>query len=405
MMNVTGLAQHLLSLDPAKQPALLSLYHFLKNLCEAGDPVTRELLNSFYARALSFTHWQENKARLFEDTQTAIMSFAAADPAEAETVLPGLAQAWKATEIQVVRLESQASLVAMLNRKFETELSPPEQFRVFPECADRAVVIVLGTDKRLRVTLFHPIAKILEGNLTPLCTDYTLHYGPDLLLDPGKLQQIEIGAHTAARFRFTSDGCKGILLRGYTFQRYAAMDGGSLHRYPVLFYPLKRIEQFFINRKSDPMYVELTGILEKAAELLSQGHPEGIKFGSQALERGKLALEHIFPDDKLVRLLINNLEKTLALEAARRERAQSSFEVAESRSAHPQEMDWAPGASAGSWATDARTGMAAPLGSDVTEPGKESVPSWEKTKPLNNSSVSTNISPSAGSRAGVKPMN
>ncbi len=374
-MNVTGLAQHILSLDPEKHPARLSFYHFLKNLCEAGDPVTHELLNSFYSRALGFTHWQDDKARLFEETRSALMSFADAHPAEAEAVMPDLLRAWAPTDIQVVRLESQASLVALLNRTLEAELAPPDRFRVFPEGTDRAVAIVLDQHKNLRATLYHPLAKILEGGLGPLCTDYTLHYGPDLLLEPGRLQQIDVGAHTAARFRFTSDGCRGVLLRGYTFQRYAAMTGGSLHRYPVLFYPLKRIEQFFINRKSDPMYIELTGILEKAAELLGQGHPEGVKFGSQALERGKLALEHIFPGDKLVRLLINNLEKTLALEAARRERAPSSFEEAESG----PRADWAPGASAGAWATDARTGLAAPLGSDANEsPGKASVPSWER---------------------------
>lgn len=389
MMDVTGLAQHLLSLDPAKHPVRLSLYNYLKNCCEAGDPLTRELLESFYARALVFPHWQENKSQLFDETQSSVTTYltsiAASYPAEAEVASSEFAKTWKSADIQIVRIESQASLIRMLTKRFETELLPTEQFRVFPEGHDRAVAILLGQDKRLRVTLFHSSAKILDGALSPLCTDYTLSYGSDLLLEPGQLQLIDLGSHTSARFRFTNDGCKGVLLRGYTFQRYAAMDGGSLHRYPILFYPLKRIEQFFIHRKSDPMYIELTGILEKAAELLSQEHPEGIRFGSQALERGKLALEHIFPDDKLVRLLINNLEKTLALEAARREREQrvletAEFNQAESRPYVPSPEDWAPGASAGSWAKSPRSGMAAPLGSDVSA-GQASVPSWEKNRP------------------------
>ncbi len=389
MLNVTGLAQHLLNLEPAKNPARLSFYHFLKNLCEAGDPVISTTLNTFYARALTFSHWQEHKAALFEEVSAALASYVAAHPESAESTLPELAHSWKPDDLQIVALESQKNLIAMLERAFESELPPTEQFRIFPEGADKAVAVVLGQDRRLRVTLFHPIVRIHEGRLSPLCTDYTLTYGPDLLLEPGHLQQIDVGGHTAARFRFTNDGCKGILLRGYTFQRYAAMDGGSLHRYPILFYPLKRIEQFFINRKSDPMYIELTGILEKASELLSQGHPEGIKFGSQALERGKLALENIFPDDKLVRLLINNLEKTLALEAARRERAPKSSEVeslnmAVSRPVPPAAQEWAPGASVGAWATNPRTGMAAPLGSDVNA-GQASVPSWEKINPQNSS--------------------
>ncbi|MCM2281919.1 MAG: hypothetical protein NDI61_08755 [Bdellovibrionaceae bacterium] len=412
MMDVTGFAQHLLSQEPAKNAARLSLYHYLKNMCEAGDAVTPSLLNAFYARALTFTHWQNNKASLFAEVQATITSYADAHPEIAAQVLPELAKAWTAQDIQVVTLESQASLVAMLVRTLETELGPTEQFRVFPEGRETAVTIVMGQDKRLRVSHVHPLAKIHDGKLSPLCRDYTLTYGPDLLLEPGQLQQLDIGDHTAARFRFTNDGCKGSLLRGYTFQRYAVMDGGSLHRYPSLFYPLKRLEQFFIHRKSDPMYIELTGILEKASELLTQGHPEGIKFGSQALERGKLAFENIFPDDKLVRLLINNLEKTLALEAARRERSQrplenENFNLAESHSTSPSAKEWASGASAGSWATAPGSGMAAPLGSDVNA-GQASVPSWEKVRPKNSnpsSSDSTSISRTAGSRADAKPIN
>jgi hypothetical protein len=162
------------------------------------------------------------------------------------------------------------------------------------------------------------VLAIREGELTPLHMDFTLFYTPELILHSNMIQNIELGPHTAARFRTLPDGIHGHIVRGYTFQRFATMDGGGLHKYPVLFYPLKRLEQFFVNRKTDPMYIELTNLLEKALDLMSQNHPEGLKFAEAALERGRLALEHIFPDDKLVRLLINNLEKTLALESARR---------------------------------------------------------------------------------------
>jgi hypothetical protein len=155
-----------------------------------------------------------------------------------------------------------------------------------------------------------------DGEIFPLCTDFGLVYTADLQLDQRHAYQLEVGPHAAARFRMGPDGCRGIVVRGYTFQKYGVMEGGSLHRYPILFYPLKRLEQFFINRKTDPMYLELASLLEKSLELLSQGHPEAAKFGAKALERGKLALEHIFPDDKMTRLLIENLEKTLALRSA-----------------------------------------------------------------------------------------
>lgn len=354
MMNVTGLAQHILTLEPAKNAARLCFYHFLKNLCEANEPVTRNLLNKFYARALLFAHWQENKNELFSEVQACLKRYLTAFPGDDEHTIAELTQAWRSQDLQVVPLETQNNLLAIVYRSLEREIGPQEQFRVLPDGDDRAVAVVLTADKTIRVTVYPPYAKIFDGEISPLCSDFTLNYGSDLLLSGGSLQQLDVGNHTAVRFRFTPEGCKGVFIRGYTFQKYAAMEGGSLHRHPILFYPLKRIEQYFINRKTDPMYVELTGILEKAAELLNQGHPEGVKFGTQALERGKLALEQIFPDDKLVRLLINNLEKTLALEAARQEvrptpQLAPLVGVGTDDENQAPAMDWATATSMGNW--------------------------------------------------------
>ncbi len=220
-------------------------------------------------------------------------------------------------QIQVVPVESLRTLEVVISRYLEKTASPFDQVRAVPEGDDRIVAITLQGDRSLRVTVYPKVVAIREGELVPLCQDFTMFYSPDLQLHSGVVHQLDVGNHTAARFASGPEGIKGTIIRGYTFQKYSAMDGGNLNRYPVLFYPLKRLEQFFVNRKTDPMYIELTGLLEKALEFINGEHPESHKFAEAALERGRLALEHIFPDDKLVRLLIINLEKTLALESSR----------------------------------------------------------------------------------------
>ncbi len=323
MVNVTSLAQHILQLEPDKDAARLCLYHYLKNLCEPSETVTAELMNRFYHRALTFPHWQENKIHLFGETTSILQHYLSKNPNEALD----LGQILITEQIQVVKVDHLYNLEAMVSRFMETQISPLDQLRVVPEGDDKIVAIWLKSDRTVRVQVFPKIAAFINGQIWPLCMDYSLSYTPDLVLNPNVSQQIEVGPHTVARFRMTQEGCRGTIVRGYTFQKYSAMDGGSLHRYPILFYPLKRLEQFFINRKTDPMYIELTGLLEKSLELLTQRHPEALKFGTAALERGRLALEHIFPDDKLVRLLISNLEKTLALEAAQAGHATSQAAI------------------------------------------------------------------------------
>jgi hypothetical protein len=312
MSHVTTLAQHILTLEPDKDAARLCFYHYLKNLCEAVEPVTSELVNRFFARALTFQHWQQNKLVLFNEVNGILQHFQ-----ETTHQLLPLEEVYRPEDLQVVPVESARTLELVVNKYLERHSSPYDQYRALTE-GDRMVSIVLQGDRSLRVNVFPRVLAIREGELVPLTQDFQLHYNSDLQLQALTTQQLEIGPHTSARFRLTPAGIEGVIVRGYTFQKYSTMEGGLLHRYPILFYPLKRLEQFFVNRKSDPMYIELTGLLEKALELMNQEHPEGSKFAEAALERGRLALEHIFPDDKLVRLLINNLEKTLALESARR---------------------------------------------------------------------------------------
>ena len=330
MSHVTALAQHILTLEPDKDAARLCFYHYLKNLCEALEPVNSDLLNRFYSRALTFQYWQENKAHLFHEVSGIVQHF----QETTGEILP-ISESYVADDLQVVPVESLRTLELVVNKFLERTSSPYDQFRAFQE-GDKVVSIVLQGDRSLRVNVFPKTLAIREGELIPLCQDFTLFYTSDLQVHPMMTQQLEIGPHTAARFRLGPEGITGVVTRGYTFQKYSTMDGGGLHRYPVLFYPLKRLEQFFVNRKSDPMYIELTGLLEKALELMNHEHPEGGKFAEAALERGRLALEHIFPDDKLVRLLINNLEKTLALESARRGELLSNQSPPPARAPEPE---------------------------------------------------------------------
>lgn len=330
MTHVTALAQHILTLEPEKDAARLCLYNFLKNLCEPTEPINAELLNRFYWRALSFNHWQANKAGLFGEVTAILQHYS-----DTHRVALPLVGVLTPEELQVVPAERLRTMELVINRHLEKSSSPFDQWRAFPEGEDRIIAITLQGDRSLRVTVYPKVLAIREGELIPLCQDLTLLYTPDLQLHPMMTHQLDVGPHAAARFRVAPDGVHGTVVRGYTFQKYAAMDGGPLHRYPVLFYPLKRLEQFFVNRKSDPMYIELTSLLEKAIELVTGENPESIKFATAALERGRLALEHIFPDDKLVRLLINNLEKSLVLETGRLNPGLQANSVASSEIAAP----------------------------------------------------------------------
>lgn len=309
MAHVAALSQHIFSLEPDKDAARLAFYQYLKNLCDATEQVNAELINRFYLRALGFAHWQANKSQLFTETEMLLQHFQ--DSKGTALQLQGVL---RDSDLQVIAVENLRNLELVVQKQLEANLTPYDKTRVLREGDSRVVAITLQGDRSLKITTYPRALILREGELQPLHTEFSLFYTGEISMHPMMIQQIEVGPHASARFHTGVEGLRGNFVRGYTFQKFASIDGGGLNRYPLLFYPLKRLEQFFVDRKSDPMYIELTSTLEKALDLLVPGaSSDAYAFAQAALERGRLALDHIFPDDKLARLLITNLEKTLAL--------------------------------------------------------------------------------------------
>ncbi|MES2963215.1 MAG: hypothetical protein V4760_04935 [Bdellovibrionota bacterium] len=300
--HVRALVQHIHQLQPDKDAARLCLYQYLKNLCDASEVVGPELINRFYARALSFEYWQQNKAHLFNETESLLRHF---QQSGNSLDLRGL---FAASDVQTVNVENLRNLEAVVVRTLEKTAAKDDKWRVLRDGESRVIAITLHADRRLTARAYSRTLALRDGELVPLHSDFTLTYTPELQLDPNTIHQIEVGPNTTARFHEGVEGLRGVFVRGYTFQKFASLEGGGLHRYPLLFYPLKRIEQFFVDRRTDPVYLELTRSLEEALELLESGSPEAREFAAAALERGRLALEHIYPEDKLTRLLLH-LEK------------------------------------------------------------------------------------------------
>ncbi|MCB0411334.1 MAG: hypothetical protein KDD22_02340, partial [Bdellovibrionales bacterium] len=64
MQSVTHLAQFLLHLDPPKNIARLSFYHYVKNWLHSDSPLTPIHIEDFFDRCLLFDYWQNHKAEL-----------------------------------------------------------------------------------------------------------------------------------------------------------------------------------------------------------------------------------------------------------------------------------------------------------------------------------------------------
>ncbi len=316
-----NLARHMLRFQPNKDAARLCFYHFLIHHCEPTETITPQLLENFSRWALMFEHWRQNRTHLMQEVQYSLHHFAETyqlDIGFKNMVMP---DRW-----QVVSVENPIDCLKIFEKRFN---SADKKSRLLAFENQRFLLLNLREDNGLTVTMLNNLMIInKEGALEPLNTLCQLHYGPDLSLEFQKVQYVEVAPNVYGRFMILGHGVHGHLIRGYVLQKAEEFRGGSVHSHSALYYAIKRMEQQYVDRKTDPTYMELTQILEKAVELLNVGHPEAVKFAQASLERGEMALESLFPNDNMIRLLTQTLRSVMqssrGLSAARPQQAQAT---------------------------------------------------------------------------------
>ena len=303
MMITTGhLAKFLLTLDPRKDAGRMALYHYLLHSGNLKDPLQSQTISRFVEFALLHEHWQNHSDQLQDELEVSLHRFSETYRVrfDHENIL------WP-RDNQIVRVRQSEQMEIILKSHLQ---KAGGKLKFFTTHSGDKVAVRYHDSGRLEVGVYPHLVRMHQGQLHPLRAE-SLTYDASLTLEGGVTQIIKSDTHSYAMFQLTERGCEGSVLRGYSLQSSLSVDGGDLGRYPTLFYPVKRLEQFFIHRRSDPMYVELVQTLEKAIQLIRDRHPEAPRFAMAAYERGRMAYEEIFPDDKLLGIALNSLEALL----------------------------------------------------------------------------------------------
>lgn len=313
MVTHEDLARFLLTQDPQNQPAILAFYNYLKNLENLDDPFTPQTLSHFFGRALSVPHWQKNREELSQSIEAALSTFSE------EVAIP-----WKLQDlrlprnVQVVAIENLEDLVEILTQDFRNYGNRDSRWKAVPY-RDRGVLsIEQRPDNSIQMIQYPRWIQFCDGRPVPLFAN-RLEYNEHLELLPHRIQHVEISPYQVARFFIDDQGLHGVAARGFTFSKSEQFEARSINDLPRLFYAVKQLESFFVNRATDPLYREIVELLERAAQLAADPNEEGRELALKAFERGQNALEHIFPDDKVIFLLLRDLARSLERVSPREE--------------------------------------------------------------------------------------
>ena len=291
------IAQNLISLEPQKDPALLSLYNFLKNVRDVKATATEEDFIDFYLTALNSLHWRSHRDTLNEAVRKVASEGLNQDQLE------------KIEELllaQLVEIESPIEFEAILKRHFSSQFQP-DKVKTMPIGQHRTLCLNLWEQSQLDVLVFKPIVLIHKATLRPLQATTHLRYDESMELMDQFKQRLEVDDNHLALFERSKASWAGFKLRGYTMKQIMPFDD-SIENQADIFTALKQVEFHYISPESDPLYQETVQLLEKAISFLETGDEASETFARNAYRRRVLNQNRFFPNERYLKLLINNLD-------------------------------------------------------------------------------------------------
>lgn len=311
MLKVAPLIKHLSENNPQQTPARLTFFNYLTHMVDPEAMLSDEVVENFFASSLDYAHWQQNKSQLGREIQLVLEQYAQLSNTEID--LSGIR--WP-QDTQIVEIDNLKDLTDAIQVYLNSVYRKQEKYRLVLDQDKKIIAIVLHADHSLSVRCFDRKMIIRHGQLEPLRKDIGLFYNSDLELDPEKTQKLEVAPYVTAQFKTGHGELRGALVRGYICQKFFDLRGESLQSHPKLFYAVKRLEQHFINRQTDPFYNENLTALERMIELVRQSDPESLESSMDVLAKAQNALENVFIGDKLLSLLIRDLQHTLAAKSS-----------------------------------------------------------------------------------------
>lgn len=307
MLKVSQLLKFVSDMNPQNTPARLAFFNFLKGYSHPDDLLSKELLEQFFNYCMDYPHWAAHRSQIGGEIYFLLENFNGFYQEKFD-----LSQLRLPQTMQLVELENISDFLDAASCYVRKICTENDKFRLINDQNKRAIAILLREDGSLEVRTYDKKFIIRNGELEPLRKDLALFYTSSLELSSNHLQRIEVAPYITAQFTVNGEFVTGQLLRGYVYQKLLELKNEPLKEHPRLFFPIKRLEQFFVDRRTDPYYNELTILLEQSGTLVRERDPEALKQSADLLDKAESALENVFISDKLLTLLIRDLHHAVS---------------------------------------------------------------------------------------------
>lgn len=307
MIKIEQLVKFITDLNPQQTPARLSFYNFLRSFADPNDTLSPGLIDLFFCSCLDYNHWVSNKNQLGQEIQFLLINSSRQFQKQ-----NNLKHIQFPQTMQVIELEHVDDGVEVLTQYIKSRVTKEgDRFRIVVDQNKRFLALILKEDRNIEIHCYDKKFTLRKGLLEPLRRDLILHYTQHLELSPSHVQKIEIAPHVIAQFTIQDNLVTGSLVRGYVYQKFMELKEVQIQDQPRLFFAVKRLEQFIVDRKTDPYYQNLVNQIERCQQLIQQGEAEALNWSLLIITESETALENIFIGDKFLQLLIRDLSHTV----------------------------------------------------------------------------------------------
>lgn len=283
----------------------MALYNYMTNMQRSDQVLSAEVINTFFTHALEYPHWAQDRKNFGQEIAQILEQLL--NQVEQNTSLNISEIIWP-QQMQLIEIENFADFSEIVHAYLTTTYKQGEKFRLISDQQKKLLSVLLMPDSRIQVQVFDRRMTIRQGQLQPLKLDVTLTYRPGLELMDAVPQKLDLGSYTYAQFELNDGQVIGSSVRGYLFQKYQDFRGGELRDNLKLFYAIKRLEQYFVDRRTDTFYLELMETIERTSNLLKIGDAATFENTPAILAHAEAAFEQVFVGDKLLGLLIRDLQ-------------------------------------------------------------------------------------------------
>lgn len=278
-----------------------TLYFYLKqiDLQKAKETSDQKLLLDFIFLCLSLNYWRQRQKDFFYQIKRLLRSLQ--DILEAQFCQ-------RLCRLQICPIDSQRSLYEIVQRQVKKSCGSDDKLRILPDGKANVICLILSSDRVLSVRSYLPYGVIYDGQILPLSDGTRVEYSPELDLVPGQLHILKKDQNDFYVIKKAKEAFFITSLSGVTFIPYSFDQVKMLEKHLPVYYHLKRLEQFFIDRSTDPYYRNLVHLLEAQIQYLSKdASMECIQESIKVYEKIWSVFDKIFCDDKLLFLLLRQL--------------------------------------------------------------------------------------------------